>query len=274
MEDQEEDRKQPPSSPSSKLDALAHVAAAAESTEERSVAPSVAASVEEQGGVTQQPSEVTPANTFESAGASLAAAASAAAGTSATASSKSSSKKQRSKKEDRASPWKNRSDLLALWSKRYAQLAEYRSEHGDTNVPQRYEANPELGRWVKVSFFVVCCYVMFALECGLAVALSDYLMCLSSSYAFAVAELYWSLLGPRSLAAQDVVCLVHFFVLCFLPARSLCHYFVVRILCESCICSSTRAAYLLAKESHASAFVLPLFVFESLALFSSFIDAL
>jgi len=48
-----------------------------------------------------------------------------------------------------ASPWKNRSDLQALWKKRYGQLLEYHSTHNHVNVPQRYSPNPELGRWVK-----------------------------------------------------------------------------------------------------------------------------
>ena len=33
------------------------------------------------------------------------------------------------------------------WEERYEQLVEYKEEHGDTRVPQKYEPNPALGRW-------------------------------------------------------------------------------------------------------------------------------
>mmetsp|Transcript_21504 Transcript_21504/g.26385 ORF Transcript_21504/g.26385 Transcript_21504/m.26385 type:complete len:181 (+) Transcript_21504:143-685(+) len=35
-----------------------------------------------------------------------------------------------------------------LWDQRYYELCEYRRLYGDTNVPRRYEVNPQLGVWV------------------------------------------------------------------------------------------------------------------------------
>jgi hypothetical protein len=34
------------------------------------------------------------------------------------------------------------------WDRRFSELVQYRSEHGDCNVPTKYAANPALGRWV------------------------------------------------------------------------------------------------------------------------------
>jgi len=38
--------------------------------------------------------------------------------------------------------------LESLWLDSLRQLEEYQSEHGDCNVPKKYEPNPELGRWI------------------------------------------------------------------------------------------------------------------------------
>jgi hypothetical protein len=46
-------------------------------------------------------------------------------------------------------PRKTRVDLKSLWGRRYGQLVEFKEAHGHCNVPQRYAANVELGRWVK-----------------------------------------------------------------------------------------------------------------------------
>ena len=35
-----------------------------------------------------------------------------------------------------------------VWDRRLDELREYRGEHGNCNVPQGYEPNPSLGRWV------------------------------------------------------------------------------------------------------------------------------
>lgn len=35
------------------------------------------------------------------------------------------------------------------WWTRFGELEEYKREHGDCNVPARYTANPQLGRWVR-----------------------------------------------------------------------------------------------------------------------------
>ena len=35
------------------------------------------------------------------------------------------------------------------WQVQYNKLKEYRNEHGNCNVPRRYEVNPSLGNWVK-----------------------------------------------------------------------------------------------------------------------------
>ena len=35
------------------------------------------------------------------------------------------------------------------WWKRFGELEEYKREHGDCNVPQKYTQNPPLGEWVK-----------------------------------------------------------------------------------------------------------------------------
>ena len=37
----------------------------------------------------------------------------------------------------------------SAWWKRFAELEEYKQEHGDCNVPYRYKANPQLGLWVR-----------------------------------------------------------------------------------------------------------------------------
>ncbi|KAL3791917.1 hypothetical protein HJC23_010777 [Cyclotella cryptica] len=42
-----------------------------------------------------------------------------------------------------------RIDLRALWYKRYGELVEFHEANGHCDVPQRYAANIELGRWVK-----------------------------------------------------------------------------------------------------------------------------
>lgn len=44
---------------------------------------------------------------------------------------------------------KARVDFKSLWGRRYAQLVEFKRVNGHCNVPQRYAANVELGRWVK-----------------------------------------------------------------------------------------------------------------------------
>lgn len=129
------------SPPPSKLDTLVDAAAAAAKV------GSVACDVE---GLPQPPSEVTPANTFESAAS--------ASNKTATANEPKPPAKvaaaddKLKKKDNKVCPWKNRSDLIALWKKRFEQLAAYHAEHGHSNVPQRYAENPELGRWVKVRF--------------------------------------------------------------------------------------------------------------------------
>ena len=117
-------------SPKTSLDTLVDAAAAAE-------------------GSAAKPSEVTPATTADSTASTPDA-----AGKPAEASKPSTTSRKRSKLKSSESecPWKNRSDLLALWKKRYDQLVDYQAEHGDCNVPQRFAANPELGRWVKVSY--------------------------------------------------------------------------------------------------------------------------
>jgi hypothetical protein len=112
------------SKPSAKLDALAEIAAA----ESEGGGGSIASSANQDPSV-DQPSEVTPANTFES--------------------SASAAKPPDASTTDKTCPWKNRQDLIALWKKRYAELVAYHAAHGHVNVPQRYEDNPELGRWVK-----------------------------------------------------------------------------------------------------------------------------
>lgn len=139
-----DDDKKPPAESSSKLDALAQIAAAENET----------------SSIHGQPSEVTPANTYENespptdAAVATAAAASDPPATAADAAA-ASAEKQDGKPSSSSSPsssscpWKNRQDLQALWRKRYLQLAEYHSAHGHTNVPQRHPENPELGRWVK-----------------------------------------------------------------------------------------------------------------------------
>eukprot|EP00551_Chaetoceros_affinis_P004234 CAMPEP_0203665384 /NCGR_PEP_ID=MMETSP0090-20130426/2596_1 /ASSEMBLY_ACC=CAM_ASM_001088 /TAXON_ID=426623 /ORGANISM="Chaetoceros affinis, Strain CCMP159" /LENGTH=297 /DNA_ID=CAMNT_0050528905 /DNA_START=44 /DNA_END=937 /DNA_ORIENTATION=+ len=39
-------------------------------------------------------------------------------------------------------------DTSKLWDKRYQELLSYKMQKGDTNVPRRYESNPQLGVWV------------------------------------------------------------------------------------------------------------------------------
>ena len=41
--------------------------------------------------------------------------------------------------------------IKGVWGKRYSELDEFKEVNGHCNVPQRYAANVELGRWVKVS---------------------------------------------------------------------------------------------------------------------------
>ena len=36
----------------------------------------------------------------------------------------------------------------ASWEAQFAELVAYAEEHGDCNVPRRFEANKELGHWV------------------------------------------------------------------------------------------------------------------------------
>ena len=36
----------------------------------------------------------------------------------------------------------------AFWEAKFAELLAYAAEHGDCNVPRRFEANRELGTWV------------------------------------------------------------------------------------------------------------------------------
>jgi len=36
-----------------------------------------------------------------------------------------------------------------LWTKRYHELVQYKAAHNDCNVPQEWNENPQLGRWVK-----------------------------------------------------------------------------------------------------------------------------
>lgn len=120
---------------SSKLDALAQIAAAENET----------------SSIHGQPSEVTPANTYENESPPDAAATAASASAAAASAEKQDGKPSSSSSSPSSSscPWKNRQDLQALWRKRYRQLAEYHAAHGHTNVPQRHPENPELGRWVK-----------------------------------------------------------------------------------------------------------------------------
>ena len=44
---------------------------------------------------------------------------------------------------------RNRIDFDSLWHRRYDQLLEFKEANGHCNMPQRYAANVELGRWVK-----------------------------------------------------------------------------------------------------------------------------
>ena len=39
-------------------------------------------------------------------------------------------------------------DSEACWEAKFAELVAYAEEHGDCNVPRRFEANKELGHWV------------------------------------------------------------------------------------------------------------------------------
>mmetsp|Transcript_19236 Transcript_19236/g.39210 ORF Transcript_19236/g.39210 Transcript_19236/m.39210 type:complete len:106 (-) Transcript_19236:256-573(-) len=34
------------------------------------------------------------------------------------------------------------------WMERFLELKEFKEHHGNCNVPQKYKANPSLGRWV------------------------------------------------------------------------------------------------------------------------------
>jgi Helicase associated domain len=43
--------------------------------------------------------------------------------------------------------------LEADWMDKYNRLVQYKKEHGDTNVPQRYNKDPELGHWVHTQRF-------------------------------------------------------------------------------------------------------------------------
>eukprot|EP00956_Cyclotella_meneghiniana_P011170 scaffold15667_cov79-Cyclotella_meneghiniana.AAC.4 len=44
---------------------------------------------------------------------------------------------------------RKRNDFHALWNRRYAELLEFKEANGHCDIPQRYAANVELGRWVK-----------------------------------------------------------------------------------------------------------------------------
>ena len=39
--------------------------------------------------------------------------------------------------------------LVVSWDERFKELKEYKDKKGDTNVPQKYKANPQLATWVK-----------------------------------------------------------------------------------------------------------------------------
>lgn len=39
--------------------------------------------------------------------------------------------------------------IPAKWLSRYEELKRYKQHHGDTNVPQKYETNPQLGAWCR-----------------------------------------------------------------------------------------------------------------------------
>ena len=45
--------------------------------------------------------------------------------------------------------WKRERETNFTWEERLQQLAEYKKEFGNTNVPERYEKNKQLGHWVK-----------------------------------------------------------------------------------------------------------------------------
>ena len=40
------------------------------------------------------------------------------------------------------------SDLNAGWNEMFLKLKEYKQEHGHTNVPLNFDANPKLANWV------------------------------------------------------------------------------------------------------------------------------
>ena len=45
--------------------------------------------------------------------------------------------------------WKLRATPVSVdWKVRFKQLEEYKRVHGNCNVPQRYQPNPQLGTWV------------------------------------------------------------------------------------------------------------------------------
>ncbi|KAL3783127.1 hypothetical protein HJC23_012463 [Cyclotella cryptica] len=149
MTDGNDGQKPAASSANAKLNALAEAAAAATSQsglrsrrQEDNGSAHYDSDIDE-----QQPAEVTPNNTFESSIEHAAASSSSAASTDAAR--PSAAVGNSALTSDPSCPWKNRQDLLALWKKRYSELLTYRQQHGHANVPQRYEANPELGRWVK-----------------------------------------------------------------------------------------------------------------------------
>lgn len=56
--------------------------------------------------------------------------------------------------EDLGFAWTVRENNADVWERRLGELAQYKDEHGDCLVPQRYPQNPALGTWVntQVSF--------------------------------------------------------------------------------------------------------------------------
>ena len=44
---------------------------------------------------------------------------------------------------------KDRGGKETKWDKRFRELVEYKEQNGDLNVPDGYEASPDLGKWVK-----------------------------------------------------------------------------------------------------------------------------
>jgi len=48
------------------------------------------------------------------------------------------------------------------WNDRYAELVKFREQYGDTIVPQQYEANRPLGKWVSLNMRSTVCYCVAA----------------------------------------------------------------------------------------------------------------